>query len=247
MERVIPILRHIPLGMPWHTLDPFLFCVHHLDNYPPGDGSLAVKESLRSRSIGSDFSGIDGWSMYHGQTVPGFPSHPHRGFETITVGRQGLIDHSDSLGAKARFGAGDVQWMTAGRGIVHSEMFPLVDTTNRNPTELFQIWLNLPADDKMVEPYFTMFWKDTVSIVETVDSFGIRSLVQVIAGEFHGQKGPPPPPNSWASKKDSDVAIWSISMEANANITLPPAQPHSNRILYFFTGETLQINGKNVG
>ena len=88
--------------------------------------------------------------MCHGERVPGFPQHPHRGFETVTVARKGLIDHSDSLGAKARFGEGDVQWMTAGRGIVHSEMFPLLQRNAPNPTEFFQIWLNLHAKGKIV-------------------------------------------------------------------------------------------------
>ena len=78
-----------------------------------------------------DFAGIDGWSMYHGREVPGFPPHPHRGFETVTFVRKGLIDHADSLGAAARFGRGDVQWLTAGGGIVHSEMFPLLDRDGR--------------------------------------------------------------------------------------------------------------------
>ena len=97
-----------------------------------------------------DFAGADGWRMYHGSIVPGFPQHPHRGFETVTFVRQGFIDHSDSLGATARFGRGDVQWLTAGEGIVHCEMFPLLDREGPNPCELFQIWLNLPAADKMV-------------------------------------------------------------------------------------------------
>ena len=70
------------------------------------------------------------------------------------------LDADDSMGAAARFGRGDVQWMTAGRGVVHSEMFPLIDTTGPNTCELFQIWLNLPAADKMVEPHFTMLWAD---------------------------------------------------------------------------------------
>ncbi|MFT6627320.1 MAG: redox-sensitive bicupin YhaK (pirin superfamily), partial [Flavobacteriales bacterium] len=144
-----PIVAVQPLGFPWQTADPFLFCVHHLDLYPKGNEQMGPDASLAGRRLGQDFSGESGWSMYHGQTVPGFPHHPHRGFETISIARQGFIDHADSLGATARFGAGDVQWMTAGKGIVHSESFPLLNRDEPNPTELFQIWLNLPRDSKM--------------------------------------------------------------------------------------------------
>jgi len=140
-----PIVRVKPLGFPWETVDPFLFCVYHDDAYPRANAQMGPEASLAGRDIGQDFSRKDGWSMYHGETVPGFPSHPHRGFETVTIVRKGLIDHSDSLGATARFGGGDVQWLTAGKGIVHSEMFPLLDAGAPNPLELFQIWLNLPA------------------------------------------------------------------------------------------------------
>ena len=75
------------------------------------------------------------------------------GFETITATIEGLIDHADSVGNAGRYGQGDLQWMTAGKGVVHSEMFPLVDTEKPNPTRFFQIWLNLPARSKMCEPY----------------------------------------------------------------------------------------------
>ena len=80
--------------------------------------------------------------------IPGFPKHPHRGFETITVTRQGLIDHTDSLGNGGRFGYGDVQWMTAGSGISHAEMFPLLNTQGNNMLELFQ---STPPTDRRVE------------------------------------------------------------------------------------------------
>ena len=127
------IIQQRSLGFPWETVDPFLFCVHHDDAYPRGNGQLGPDASLAGRDIGQDFAGKDGWRMYHGRTVPGFPSHPHRGFETVTIVRNGFIDHADSLGAAARFGDGDVQWLTAGRGVVHSEMFPLLRTEQAKP------------------------------------------------------------------------------------------------------------------
>jgi quercetin 2,3-dioxygenase len=157
-----PILTVKPLGFPWDTLDPFLFCAYHDDAYPEGNGEMGPRASLAGRQIGQDFSRQDGWSMYHGADVPGFPGHPHRGFETVTIVRKGLIDHADSLGAVARFGDGDVQWVTAGVGIVHSEMFPLLDEAAPNPLELFQIWLNLPAKNKMVPAHFTMLWSEAI-------------------------------------------------------------------------------------
>jgi hypothetical protein len=110
-----PVLDVSPLGAPpWKTQDPFLFCVHHDDAYPAGNQALGPSAPLAGRQLGQDFAGKDGWRMYHGRVVPGFPRHPHRGFETVTIARRGFIDHSDSLGATARYGGGDVQWMTAG-------------------------------------------------------------------------------------------------------------------------------------
>jgi redox-sensitive bicupin YhaK (pirin superfamily) len=236
-----------PLGFPWKTIDPFLFCVHHNDAYPRGNAVQGPDASLAGRKLGQDFGGKDGWSMYHGETVPGFPAHPHRGFETVTIMRKGLIDHSDSLGATARFGEGDVQWLTAGKGIVHCEMFPLVQTAEPNPAELFQIWLNLPAKDKMVEPHFSMFWHEAIPQLRFADASGAATHVSCVAGALAGAKGLPPPPDSWASQPDADLAILTIRMEPGAHWTLPAATGKgTRRLLYFFKGTRLSMAGQWV-
>jgi redox-sensitive bicupin YhaK (pirin superfamily) len=243
-----PVLQTVPLGLHWPTADPFLFCAHHDDVYPPANDALAPAVPIDDRDLGQDFSGRDGWSMYHGFTVPGFPGHPHRGFETVTIVRRGLIDHSDSLGATARFGNGDVQWLTAGRGIVHAEMFPLLDQEGPNPLELFQIWLNLPAADKLVDPYFTMLWDADIPRVRTVDGNGRGTEVTVVAGALGDATPQPPPPNSWAARPEADVTIWLVSMASGAEWTLPPAaSTESNRVLYVFEASTLRVGDVEVG
>ena len=240
------IKRIRPLGFQWETADPFLFCVYHQDAYPAGNELMGPAASLSGRDIGQDFAGKDGWRMYHGDTVPGFPRHPHRGFETVTIVRRGLIDHSDSLGATARFGHGDVQWLTAGSGIEHSEMFPLTRREEPNPLELFQIWLNLPASSKFGVPYFSMLWANAIPRVRATDDAGRVTEVTLIAGELDGLKAPAPPPESWASRADADVAIWTIRMDAHAKWTLPRAPARANRTLFFFKGGTAQVSGQQV-
>jgi quercetin 2,3-dioxygenase len=235
-----------PLGFPWQTPDPFLFCVHHDDAYPAGNAQLGPSAPLAGRNIGQDFAGTDGWRMYHGDVVPGFPQHPHRGFETVTVVRRGLVDHADSLGAAARYGAGDVQWLTAGKGIVHAEMFPLLERDSGNPLELFQIWLNLPAADKLADPHFSMFWSGGVPKQTARDAAGRGSEVTVVAGRFGGSTAPAPPPRSWAARPDTDVAIWTIKMEPGARLTLPPASRGASRMLYFFRGSRLRIGERVI-
>jgi quercetin 2,3-dioxygenase len=234
-----PVLGIVRLGFPWQTADPFLFCVHHDDAYPAGNEQLGPAASLAGRNIGQDFEGKDGWRMYHGDVIPGFPQHPHRGFETVTIMRNGLIDHSDSLGAVARFGAGDVQWLTAGKGIVHSEMFPLVHRDQPNPVELFQIWLNLPRANKLVEPHFSMFWRDAVP---TFTAPGVT--VNVIAGRLGEAQPPAPPPKSWAANPEADVAIWTLKLEPGATWTLPRTNAGVNRVLYLFRGDSLTASGR---
>ena len=242
-----PIIAVEPLAFPWQTKDPFLVCVHHVDNYPKGNDRLGPAASLAGRDIGQDFAGKDGWRMYHGEAVPGFPQHPHRGFETVTFVREGYIDHSDSLGAIARFGRGDVQWLTAGAGIVHSEMFPLLDANEPNRLELFQIWLNLPARRKFAPPYFTMFWDPDMPRYRETDANGRRVEVTLVAGALGGLQPPAPPPDSWAARVDADVAIWSIRLESDAAWTIPAARDAGIvRTLYFFAGPKLDVAGRVV-
>jgi len=241
------VLQHFPIGFQWPTIDPFLFCVHHLDHYPAGNGSFGPAASLAGRDLGQDFAGIDGWRMYHGEAVPGFPQHPHRGFETVTFVRRGLIDHSDSLGAAARFGRGDVQWLTAGSGIVHSETFPLLDEHGPNTVELFQIWVNLPAADKMSPPHFSMLWHDDIPHLEHVDAAGRRTDVTVVAGVLEGRTPPSSPPRSWASRPESDVAIWHLRLDAGATWTMPAAAgPDTVRVVYVFDGGAVTLAGARV-
>jgi redox-sensitive bicupin YhaK (pirin superfamily) len=234
------------LGFPWETQDPFLFCAHHADAYPKGNDEMGPDTSLAGRNIGQDFDLKDGWRMYHGKTIPGFPYHPHRGFETVTIAKEGIVDHADSLGAAGRFGNGDVQWMTAGRGVQHSEMFPLLNKEEENPFELFQIWLNLPKASKMVEAHFAMLWAENVPLVQLEDDDNKFTEVNLIAGELQGRKAPDPAPNSWAADNEHEVAIWTIKLQANASWVMPAAIRDVNRTLYFYKGSNMQIEGETI-
>ncbi|MFP5519473.1 MAG: pirin family protein [Bdellovibrionia bacterium] len=228
----------------WPTFEPFLFCVHHYDKYPEGNGAYGPDvKFLSGRNMGQDFEEKDGFRMYHGEEVPGFPVHPHRGFETITIVRKGYVDHADSLGAAGRYGEGDVQWMTAGAGVQHSEMFPLLRTDNKNTVELFQIWLNLPRRSKMVPAHFKMFWSEKIPKVKAADG---SHEVTVIAGEYAGAKALPPPPDSWASDKDGEVMILLVKLQKGATINLPKSNSEANRTLYFFEGNSFSINNQEI-
>jgi redox-sensitive bicupin YhaK (pirin superfamily) len=240
------IIKVKPLGFPWETQDPFIFCVHHRDEYPKGNSAMGPDASLEGRNIGQDFTIKDGWRMYHGERVPGFPYHPHRGFETVTVVKEGFIDHSDSLGATGRFGKGDVQWMTAGKGVQHSEMFPLIHQDKENPMELFQIWLNLPRAGKFVEPYFKMLWEDSIPVLKVTGDNGKSAEINVIAGSVADTKALSPTPDSWAANPENEVAILTIKLEAGASWVVPKASPGANRTLYFYKGSDLKLDGEFI-
>jgi redox-sensitive bicupin YhaK (pirin superfamily) len=149
-----------------------------------------------------------------------------------------------------------VQWLTAGSGVVHSEMLPLLDRTGPNPLELFQIWLNLPAAAKMAAPHFTMFWSEDIARHAATDSQGRATEIAVIAGRLQGPvAGAPataveplsPPPASWASRPDADLAIWTLRMAPGACWKLPAAEGEgTRRSLYFFKGSSVSVEGRTV-
>lgn len=241
------VIKNIkPLGFTWETTNPFIFCVHHLDNYPPGNDQLGPAASLEGRNLGQDFNTKDGWRMYHGERIPGFPAHPHRGFETITVVLDGFVDHSDSHGASGRYGNGDVQWMTAGSGLQHAEMFPLLKKNQGNPLELFQIWLNLPAERKFCKPFYTMLWAEDIPVYRHKDSKKKNTEVTIIAGKIEDTVAVKPAPDSWAADPSNELAIWLIKMDAHGQWTLPPASFQTNRSLFFYKGAQLKIAGVPV-
>ena len=234
------------LGFQWETQDPFLFCAYHFDTYPEGNDDLSPKASLAGRNLGQDFApNTEGWRMYHGTKVPGFPAHPHRGFETVTIVEEGMADHSDSLGAAGRFGNGDVQWMTAGKGVQHSEMFPLLKTKERNPLLLFQLWLNLPKKSKWVSPHFKMLWNEDIPQHSFKDEQGKSITIKLISGDYQNIQAPASAPDSWASDPENKVAIWLITLEANA-VWHIPLETAVNRSLYFYKGDTISIEGYEI-
>ncbi|MEX2591876.1 MAG: pirin family protein [Anditalea sp.] len=240
------IIKIKKLGFQWETQDPFLFCAYHKDQYPAGNENLGPQASLAGRNLGQDFTLKDGWRMYHGKDVPGFPAHPHKGFETVTLVEEGFADHSDSLGAAGRFGNGDVQWMTAGKGVMHCEMFPLLEDQKENPLLLFQIWLNLPSSKKSVPAHFKMLWSEDIPVTTVLDERGNKTMVKVVSGKIGDVKGPAPAPDSWASDPGNEVAIWKIKMDPNAIWTIPAIQEGINRSLFFYKGGQLEAEDVKV-
>jgi redox-sensitive bicupin YhaK (pirin superfamily) len=229
------------LGFPFKTLDPFLFCVFHEDHYPRGNAQMEAP----IRGNGADFQLTDKkpYRMYHGDRVPGFPQHPHRGFETLTATLKGFIDHTDSLGNAGRYGEGDLQWLTTGKGVCHGEMFPLINQDKPNTTKFFQIWLNLPSSKKMVDPMYVMHWHEKIPIINSKD--GLTKVI-VWAGELETAKGLPPPPNSWGSMVDSELGVMFFELKPGAKYSIQPCKQGTriNRVLYFIEGEKVKIADK---
>ncbi|KAJ3102789.1 hypothetical protein HK100_004312 [Physocladia obscura] len=231
--------QSISTPTPMPTQDPFLFAVYHKDTYPPGDDKMQAPR----RGNGSDFDTNTKYRMYHGDRFPGFPQHPHRGFETVTCTIQGTIDHTDSLGCGGRYGSGDVQWMTAGKGIVHGENFPLLNQNGPNVNRFFQLWINLPKKSKMVKPNQLMHWAEKIPRYTSPDS---KTRVIMWCGSLYGISALPATKDSWALSPANDVNIWHITLSPTAKFTLPPSAPGSNRSLYFIEGPAIIIDDQKL-
>jgi quercetin 2,3-dioxygenase len=236
------ILSRQSIDFQWPVQDPFLFCVHHLDHYPAGNKNYGLDSHyFPGRQMGSDFVLKDGFRLYHGREVPGFPAHPHRGFETITITRKGYVDHADSLGAAGRYGEGDVQWMTAGAGIEHSEMFPLLHQDRANTVELFQIWLNLPKINKLAPAEFKMLWSHSIPKIQLP-----LGEVSLICGNYQGERYYEAPHKSWARDPGNEVNILLVKLRPGGEFHYPASRLQTNRTLYFFEGEEIEMNGVRI-
>jgi len=153
--------------------------------------------------------------------LPGFPWHPHRGIETITYVLAGTVEHGDSMGNRGSIGAGDIQWMTAGRGIVHQEM-PTGDVDGR--MHGFQLWANLPSSLKMTEPRYQEVKAKDVPVAEDDDG----TLVRVVCGHYRGTRGPV---HDVAAKP----VYLDIAIPAGRRKTLP-VETTSHAFAYVFAG-----------
>lgn len=131
----------------------------------------------------------------------GVGEHPHRGFETVTIVYQGEIEHRDSTGGGGRIGPGDVQWMTAASGILHDEFHSQAFTHAGGTLEMVQLWVNLPARDKMSEPGYQSLLNADIPAVALPDAGG---TVRVIAGEFDGHRGP--------ARTFSPIDVWDVRL-----------------------------------
>ena len=125
-------------------------------------------------------------------------------------------------------------------------MFPLIKKNEPNTLELFQIWLNLPSKDKMVNANYKMLWSETIPIVNHKDKKNNTTTIEVIAGKIENHKAPSPTTNSWANNPENEVAIWNIKMEPNASYTLPKTLAGINRTLYLYESDGFTVSGQPI-
>lgn len=217
--------------------DPFLFTAHHIDYFPAGNEHLGPTTPPTAEKP---------YRMYYGEVVPGFPEHPHTGFETITLVESGYVDHFDSLGNSGRYAAGDVQWLSTGNGVEHCEMFPLIHQDQENPFELFQIWFNSSPDEKKEDADYKMMWREQIPHVTGHDAQGNGYDIRVVSGQFNQTSAIARPPHSWAAAAENKVNIYMIHLDPNAELVIPATSSTSTRFAYFYQGPELKIEDQSI-
>lgn len=234
------ILKHGKLGFQMECQNPFVIAMHHIDNFPKGNGKLGPSE-LIDKGNSNEIDLNAPWRMYYGKEVPGFPAHPHRGFETVTVVTEGVVDHTDGLGSSGRYANGDVQWMTAGRGLEHCEMFPLVNTDKPNTMELFQIWLSLDKEHRMDRPDYKMLWREEIPVITQKNENASETKITLIAGEIDGIKAVGPTGSSWAADPKNHLSIQLIEIDKGSTYIIPAISSTLNRSIYFYDGDCIEV------
>ena len=164
----------------------------------------------------------------------GVGAHPHRGFETVTIVYDGEVEHRDSTGAGGVIGKGDVQWMTAGGGIVHEEFHSEAYSKSGGPFEMVQLWVNLPKKDKGTPAHYQGITNDTIPVVPLAADAG---QVRVIAGELEGFEGP--------AETYTPMNEWDVRMNAGQGVDLP--QPDGWTSLVLVQSGTVEVNGERAG
>lgn len=186
-------------------IDPFLFLNHHgPQTYPPNNHGLP------------------------------FGPHPHRGFETVTLMFDGVLAHRDSAGHESIIGAGGVQWMTAGSGIVHAEVSPKQFLEQGGPLEIIQLWINLPARLKMTTPAYQGLQRDAIPAIAEDDG---KVTLNLIAGQWNGHSGP--------VRSLTGVFMSTIQMQAGGRVRLPGLLAR-NVLLYVVRGAVI-LGGDRIG
>jgi redox-sensitive bicupin YhaK (pirin superfamily) len=160
----------------------------------------------------------------------GVGEHPHRGFETVTIVYEGEVEHRDSSGGGGRIGPGDVQWMTAASGLVHEEFHGREFARRGGMFEMVQLWVNLPAKDKMALPRYQSIVRNEIPTLRLPEGHG---LVRVIAGEFAGSKGP--------AKTFTPMHVWDLRLTSDERTDL--AVPDGYTTALVVLKGTLRVNG----
>lgn len=163
----------------------------------------------------------------------GVGQHPHKGFETVTIVYDGEVEHRDSTGAGGVIGPGDVQWMTAARGIVHEEFHSAAFAERGGAFEMVQLWVNLPAKDKSADPGYQTLLKADIPTVALPDAAG---TVRVIAGRFGDAEGP--------ARTFTPINIWDVRLGRDKAATLEVPEGHTLSVLVL--SGTVLINGQEI-